>query len=79
MIGTSLSMKIKLTSHVHLASSGEKDEQGNLIAGNELWSKSISLGSILWSKEDITRRISLGYAAFNKYNKAWSNKMPLDK
>ena len=30
--------------HVYLASSGEKDEQGNLIAGNELWRKSITLG-----------------------------------
>ena len=65
--------------HVYLASSGEKDEQGNLIAGKELWRKSITLGSMLCSKEDITRRISLGYAAFNKYNKAWSNKIPLDK
>ena len=65
--------------HVYLAKSGEKDEQGKLIAGNELWRKSITLGSMLCSKEDITRRISLGYAAFSKYNKAWSNKIPLDK
>ena len=65
--------------HVYLASSGEKDEQGNLIAGKELWRKSFTLGSMLCSKEDNTRRISLGYAAFNKYNKAWSNKIPLEK
>ena len=65
--------------HVYLASSGEKDEQGNLIAGKELWRESITLGSMLCSKEDITRRISLGYAAFNKYNKAWNNKIPLEK
>ena len=30
-------------------------------------------------EEDITRRISLGYAAFNKYKKAWNNKTPLEK
>jgi hypothetical protein len=65
--------------HVYLAKSGEKDEQGKLIAGNELWRESITLGSMLYSMEDITRRISLGYAAFSKYNKAWSNKIPLDK
>ena len=34
---------------------------------------------MLCSKEDISRRISLGYAAFNKYKKAWSNKIPLSK
>ena len=39
---------------------------------------SITLGS-LCSMEDITLRISLGDAAFNKYDKAWSNKIPLDK
>ena len=65
--------------HVYLAKSGEKDEQGKLLAGNELWRKSITLGSMLCSKEDITRRISLGYAAFNKYKKAWNNKIPLKK
>ena len=65
--------------HVYLAMSGEKDEKSNVIAGNELWRKSITLGSMLCSKEDITRRISLGYAAFNKYNKAWNNKIPLGK
>ncbi len=65
--------------HVYLAMSGEKDEKGNVIAGNELWRKSITLGSMLCSREDITRRISLGYAAFNKYNKAWNNKIPLSK
>lgn len=83
--------------HVYLAMSGEKDEKGNVIAGNELWRKSITLVSaipsyfivililvihlvsMLCSREDITRRISLGYAAFNKYNKAWNNKIPLGK
>ena len=40
---------------------------------------SITLGSMLRSREDITRRISLGYAAFNKYNRAWNNKIPLGK
>ena len=65
--------------HVYLAKSGVKDEQGKLIAGHELWRSSITLGSISCSKEDITLRISLDSAAFNKYSKAWSNKIPLDK
>jgi hypothetical protein len=65
--------------HVWLAKSDDKDEQGKLISGNELLRKSITLGSMSCSKEDITHRISLGYAAFSKCNKAWSNKIPLDK
>ena len=64
---------------VYLARAGEKDGDGKLVAGRELWRKSITLGSMLCSKEDIQRRISLGYAAFNKYQKAWSNKIPLCK
>ena len=64
---------------MYLASSGEKDENGNAISGNELWRKSITLGSMLCSKSDIQRRISLGYAAFNNYKKNWSNKIPLEK
>ena len=34
---------------------------------------------MLCSKADIQRRISLGYAAFNKYRKAWNTKIPLKK
>ena len=34
---------------------------------------------MLCSKADIQRRISLGYAAFNKYRKAWNNKISLKK
>ena len=64
---------------VYLAKASEKDENGKKIAGNESWRKSITLGSMLCSKEDITRRICLGYSAFNKYNKAWNNKIPLKK
>ena len=65
--------------HVYLARSGEKDEAGKPLAGSELWRKSITLGSMLGSEEDINRRISLGYAAFNKYKKTWNNKIPLQK
>ena len=65
--------------HVYLAEKGAKDDQGKPIAGNELWRKSITLGSMLCSKEDISRRICLGYAAFNKYKKAWNNRIPLSK
>ncbi|KAL5260789.1 hypothetical protein ACHWQZ_G010818 [Mnemiopsis leidyi] len=65
--------------HVYLAEKGVKDDQGKPIAGNKLWRKSITLGSMLCSKEDISRRISLGYAAFNKYKKAWNHRIPLNK
>ena len=65
--------------HVFVAPSGEKDEAGVLLAGNEEWRKSITLGSMLCSKADIQRRISLGYAAFNKYIKTWNGKIPLQK
>ena len=34
---------------------------------------------MLCSKEDISRRICLGYAAFNKYKKAWNNRISLSK
>ena len=34
---------------------------------------------MLCSKEDIFRRISLGYAAYNKYQKARNNRIPLNK
>ncbi len=66
--------------HVYLARPWEKDATGKVIAGSEEWRKSITLGSMLCSKADIQRRISLGYAALNKYQKAWSKKkIPLQK
>ena len=47
--------------NVYLAKSGVKDEQGKLIAGHELWRKSITVGSMLCSKDEIqlqsTRRL----------------------
>ncbi len=64
---------------VYLARPGEKDATGKVIAGSEEWRKSITLGSMLCSKADIQRRISLGYGAFNKYKKAWTKKIPLQK
>jgi len=63
--------------HVYLADKSEKDQNGKLVSGNELWRKSITLGSMLGTKEDVDRRISLGYAAMNKYKKAWTKKIPL--
>ena len=65
--------------HVYLARTGEVDSDGNPLSGNEAWRKSITLGSVLCSKADIQRRINLGYAAFNNYKKAWSDKIPLHK
>ena len=64
---------------IYIAQVSEKDEDGRPIAGNELWRKSITLGSMLCSREDINRRISFGYAAFNGYKKAWNRKIPLQK
>ena len=64
---------------MYSAEKGANDDAGNPIAGNESWRKSITLGSMLCSKEDISRRISLGYAAFNKYKKAWNHGIPLSK
>jgi hypothetical protein len=66
---------------VYLANSGETDTSGKLVARSEEWRKSTTLGSMLCSKADIQvqRRISLGHAAFKKYKKAWTNKIPLKK
>ena len=61
------------------ARTGEVDSDGNPISRNEAWRKSITLGSALCSKADIQRRINLGYAAFNNYKKAWSEKIPPHK
>ena len=61
---------------MYLVSSGEKDEQGNLIADNKLWRRGITRGSMLCSKDHTNRRISLGYVALNKYNKACLNPDP---
>ena len=38
------------------------DEQDKLIARNELWRESITLGSMSSSWEDITQQINLGHA-----------------
>ena len=65
--------------HVFLAEKGETDENGNILSGNEPWRKSTILGSNLCSKADLERRIILGYVAFHKYRKTWSNKIPLNK
>ena len=65
--------------HVYLAGKEVTDENGNPVNGNEPWRKSITLGSVLCSREDIQRRINLGYAAFANYKKSWNNKIPLSK
>ena len=65
--------------HIYLATKSDRDNDGNPLSGNEAWRKSITLGSMLCSKADIERRINLGYAAFNNYNKAWNEKIPLNK
>ena len=65
--------------HVYLARTGEVDSDGNPLSGNEAWRKSIAFGSAWCSKAGIQRRINLGYAAFNNYKKAWSDKIPLHK
>ena len=65
---------------MYLARTGELDNDGNPLSGNEAWRKSITLGSALCSKADIQRHVNLGYAAFKNYEKkAWSGKIPLHK
>ena len=58
---------------------GEVDSDGDPMSGNEALRKSITLGSAMCSKADIQRRINLGYSAFNSYETAWSEKIPLHK
>lgn len=65
--------------HVFVARKCDLDDAGKPLSGNEEWRKSITLGSMLCSKSDIERRISLRYAAFNKYKKAWNRKILLSK
>ena len=63
---------------VYLANSGEMDTSGKLVASREEWRRS-TLCSMLCNEADIQQRFSLDNAAFNKYKKAWTNKIPLKK
>ena len=55
----------------YIAEKDEVDEKGEPVRGREPWRKSVSLGSRLCSKADITHRCILANAAFEKFNKVW--------
>ena len=55
-------------------------EDGKPLRGNEEWRSSKLLGSLLESKNDITRRCMLGNIAFQKFKKVWSqSNVPIQK
>ena len=64
------------TEHVHfyIADKDEVDAKGEPVKNREPWRNTISLGSRLCSKADISRRCILAYAAFEKYSKVWAEK-----
>ena len=66
-------------SHIYLASRNVTDGNGKPVAGNEPWRSDITLGSMLCGKADVLRRINLGHAAFAKFKKTWTKKIPLAK
>jgi hypothetical protein len=55
----------------YLANSKAKAADNTKIRGNEAWRENKSLGSLLCTRKDITRRITLGWAAFTKLQKVW--------
>ena len=55
----------------YIAEKDEVDEKGEPVKGREPWRKSVSLGSRLCSKEDITHRCILANVAFEKFQKVW--------
>ena len=67
--------------HFYLAGRGELDDDGIPLSDNESWRVCKSLGSLLCSTADITRRITLAHAAFQTYSKLWLQgpKIPLKR
>ena len=55
----------------YIAEKDEVDEKGEPVKGREPWRKSVSLGSRLCSKEDITHRCILANVAFERFQKVW--------
>ena len=66
---------------IYLASTDDRDESGQKLSGNEPWRTSKSLGSLLCTEKDITRRRRLAEAAFTKFKKVWitSKKISLNR
>ena len=66
---------------VYLAQQKDKDQAGQPIANNEPWRSSKSLGSLLCTEKDITRRRILAESAFKKFEKIWlsGKKISLDR
>jgi len=56
----------------YIAGKDELDRKGEPLKNREPWRKTVSLGSRLCSKADITHRCILATVAFEKYNKVWA-------
>ena len=56
---------------VYLAKKSDKDSNGQPMANNEPWRSSKTLGSLLCTEKDITRRRILADVAFKKFEKVW--------
>ena len=55
----------------YLANSKAKAADKTKIRGNEAWRENKSLGSLICTRKDIARRITLGWAAFTNLQKVW--------
>ena len=56
---------------VYLAQQKDEDLNGQPLANNEPWLSSKTLGSLLCTEKDITRRRILNESAFKKFQKVW--------
>ena len=67
--------------HFHVAGKDAVDADGVSLCGNEPWRFCKSLGSLLCSTADISRRITLAHSAFQCYRKLWfcGTKIPLKR
>lgn len=56
---------------VYIAKQSDRDQNNQPLANNEPWRSNKSLGSLLCTEKDVTRRIMLANVAFNKFGKIW--------
>ena len=56
----------------YIAGKNELDNKGEPLKNREPWRTTVSLGSRLCSKADITQRCILAHSAFERYNKVWA-------
>ena len=55
----------------YLANSKVKAADNTKIRGNEAWTENKLLGSLICTRKEIARRISLTWAAFTKLHNVW--------